>query len=157
MTTTKSGNILTVTRDAETVVADEANFAVSSGVKTFGSPFSGDVNAATAQAALQPIAAPATGKIWQRLQMFIRWTTAPVAPVAGTPDAIVVIYWYDGTSWHTFGHWPAKYIDGSSSVADMQTFSDYSELPFPARATRWAVGVAGYVDGEFYVDLEAAA
>jgi len=157
MATSKSGNTLTITRDSETVVATEANYAVSSGLKTFGAPFTGNVNAATAQAASQLIAAPATSKVWQRLQMFVRWTVAPAAPVAGTPDAKVVIYWYDGSTWHTFGYWPIKYIDGSSSVTDMQTFSDYSELPYPARAAQWAVGVVGYVDGTFYVDLEALA
>lgn len=143
-----------------------ANFGLPSGVMTFGDPaaspahsdpFTADVNAAAAQAESISLSAPATGKVWQRLQVFVRWDAAPSSPVAGTPDAVVVIYWQDGSTWNVLGHWPVKYIDGSSAVADMQTFSDFSEMPFPARAVEFAVGVAGYVDGDIYVDLEAVA
>jgi len=157
MTTTKVGKTIYITKDADTVVAQEANFAVVSGVNTFGAPFTANVNAATAQAAALAVPAPAEDKVWQRLQLFVRWTVAPAAPVVGTPDAVVVIYWYDDTRWNVLGHWPIKYLDGSSAVQDMRDYSDYSEMPFPARATKFAVGVAGYVDGTFYVDLEAVA
>jgi len=157
MPTTKSGNTLTITRDADTVALDQANYAVPSGVRTFGAPFSANVNAATAQAAAQVLLPPDSDHTWQRLQMFIRWTVAPAAPVAGTPDAVVVLYWFNNSAWRVLGRWPIKYIDSSSSVADMQTFADYAETPFPGGAVQLAVGVAGYVDGTFYVDLEAVA
>lgn len=143
-----------------------ANFGLPSGEETFGDPaaapphsdpFTGDVLAAAAQAEALAIAAPAAGKVWQRLQVFVRWDAAPAAPVAGTPDAVVVIYWYDGAIWNVLGHWPIKYLDGTSAVQDMRDFSDYSEMPLPARAVSFAVGVAGYVDGDFFIDLEAVA
>lgn len=162
-----AGKVLPAGDDpSRAVYVQGANFAAASGVKVFGDPtaspahsdpFSGDVLAAAAQGEAIAMTAPTSGKAWARLQLFLRWTSAPAAPVAGTPDAIVILYWHDGASWHILGHWPAKYIDDSTSAADMQAFSNYSEQPFPARATKFAVGVAGYVDGEFHVDIEGVA
>ena len=133
-----------------------ANYMDASGVKSFGE-FTGNVDASTAQGAAQAIAVPATGKAWQRIQGFIRWSAAPSSPVTGTPDAVAVIYWYDGSNWQEPLFWPIKYLDGSEPVDDLQNFSAYFEFPFPARATQFAVGVVGYVGGDFYIDLEAVA
>lgn len=140
-----------------------ANFAAASPLMTFGDPaaspahddpFSGNVNAAAAQGEKIAIAAPATGKFWQTLQVALRWTSAPAAPVVGTPDMFLVIYWETAEGWNEI-RWPAKYLDDSSAVDDMRNFSNFTSFDFPIGATAFAIGVAGYVDGELYADLRA--
>lgn len=142
-----------------------ANYAEPSAATVFGDPaavpahstaFAGNVLEAAAQAEAVALAVPATGKEWQTLQIQLRWTVVPPAPVAGTPDLFIAIYWQVGAEWHRI-YWPAKHLTDTDSVDDMRQFSDFTSLDFPLGATAFAVGVAGYVGGELFVDMRAKA
>lgn len=151
--------------NSSTVYAQGVNFGTPSALLTFGDPaampphstaIAGDILAAAAQAEALGLAGPAGGKVWQKLQIMLRWTVAPAAPVPGAIDMLILVYWTDGVVWHSIHH-PAKYIDDLSTVADMQTFTDFTTVEFPTDAIAFAVGCAGYVDGELFVDLIAKA
>jgi hypothetical protein len=68
----------------------------------------------------------------------------------------VVLYWSDGTTWDRV-YWPIKHLDDASAMDDLRGFTDLMEIAFPATAIEFAIGCAGYVGGEVYVDVTAKA